>query len=196
MEKSHSLKSAKHTRQFKIGEYVTRYRTTGSHTKDKLLGIKEGPYKVVGYGNTEVDFLIQQCGTTKQPVHVHLDDIGVFAQCKELAISLRDAIRRELEGLNFVCTVDSPLESGRCTADRGPSVVHVLDVAPPGPVSQVHRHRAKALTHFSGLPKSRHGATPRLQDPWPASCARSFLQRWGHSGGQAVLAQGDLPGSA
>jgi hypothetical protein len=65
-------------RSFKIADLVMRWKTTGSKTKDKLLGIKEGPYRVVGYGETAVDFIVQQCGTTKQPVHVHVDDLSQF----------------------------------------------------------------------------------------------------------------------
>ena len=30
------------------------------------------------YGNTEVDYILQQCGTTKQPVHVHVDDLSKY----------------------------------------------------------------------------------------------------------------------
>lgn len=80
MEQSHSkdVGTAKHIRTFQLGDLVTRFRSTGSKQKDKLLGIREGPFKVIGFGNTDVDYMIQQIGTSKQPVHVHLDDITAY----------------------------------------------------------------------------------------------------------------------
>ena len=42
-------------RHFQINDLVMRWRTSGSRVKDKLLGVKEGPYRVIGYGNTAVD---------------------------------------------------------------------------------------------------------------------------------------------
>ena len=89
MENRHSLKSGvtDKPRKFKINDLVTRFRTSGSRTKDKLIGTKEGPFKVIGFGNTRVDFIVQRCGnTSRQPIHVHLDDLSEFTG-KELAQS-------------------------------------------------------------------------------------------------------------
>ncbi|MBL4703531.1 MAG: DDE-type integrase/transposase/recombinase, partial [Flavobacteriales bacterium] len=79
MDKSREKSSvAKMLRKFKIDDLVMRFRSTGNRTKDKLMGLKEGPYRIIGYGKTDVDYILHLCGSTKQPVQVHVDDISEF----------------------------------------------------------------------------------------------------------------------